>query len=159
MVVCPSCKSSQIREDHKPAPFLLRLIGICVLLCDNCNHQFKAFSLGRHKRGQRRHKKQNRNSFIDRPKVDLNLLRQKVAESQSEKANGINRIRLSLQPAASGEIVSGQVLPVRSELQTQVLKLHTPGLKQPLEKQQGQESKVADAELFDTPVLKAKHKA
>jgi hypothetical protein len=44
MVVCPSCGSSRIRSDYKPAPFALRVIGVRALLCDYCNRQFRAFS-------------------------------------------------------------------------------------------------------------------
>jgi transposase-like protein len=44
MVVCPSCGSSRIRNDYKPAPLALRLIGVRALLCDYCNRQFRAFS-------------------------------------------------------------------------------------------------------------------
>jgi predicted RNA-binding Zn-ribbon protein involved in translation (DUF1610 family) len=44
MVVCPSCGSSRIRNDYKPAPLVLRAIGVRALLCDFCNRQFRAFS-------------------------------------------------------------------------------------------------------------------
>jgi transposase-like protein len=44
MVVCPSCGSSRIRNDYRPAPLVLRVIGLRALLCDNCNRQFRAFS-------------------------------------------------------------------------------------------------------------------
>jgi hypothetical protein len=44
MVVCPSCGSSRIRSDYKPAPLVLRVIGVRALLCDYCNRQFRAFS-------------------------------------------------------------------------------------------------------------------
>jgi hypothetical protein len=44
MVVCPSCGSSRIRNDYRPAPLVLRVIGIRALLCDYCNRQFRAFS-------------------------------------------------------------------------------------------------------------------
>jgi len=44
MVVCSSCGSTRIRNDYKPAPVYLRIIGVRALLCDYCNHQFRAFS-------------------------------------------------------------------------------------------------------------------
>lgn len=44
MTVCPSCGSSRIRSDYRPAPWYLRLIGIRALLCDYCNRQFRAFT-------------------------------------------------------------------------------------------------------------------
>lgn len=44
MLVCPSCGSSRIRNGYKPAMFILRVVGIRSLLCDNCNFPFQAFS-------------------------------------------------------------------------------------------------------------------
>ena len=44
MTVCPSCGSSRIRSDYRPAPFYLRVVFIRALLCDYCNRQFRAFS-------------------------------------------------------------------------------------------------------------------
>lgn len=44
MVVCPSCGSTRIRSDYRPAPLIMRLILIRALLCDFCNLQFRAFS-------------------------------------------------------------------------------------------------------------------
>jgi hypothetical protein len=44
MVVCPSCGSSRIRNDYRPAPLILRVIGVRALLCDYCNRQFRAFA-------------------------------------------------------------------------------------------------------------------
>lgn len=54
MTVCPSCGSSRIRSDYRPAPLYLRLVGIRALLCDYCNRQFRAFSWSAPKsRGQK----------------------------------------------------------------------------------------------------------
>jgi transposase-like protein len=44
MTVCPSCGSSRIRSDYRPAPWYLRVVGVRALLCDYCNRQFRAFS-------------------------------------------------------------------------------------------------------------------
>lgn len=44
MVVCPSCGSSRIRRDYRPAPLYMRVLGVRSLLCDYCNRQFRAFS-------------------------------------------------------------------------------------------------------------------
>lgn len=44
MTVCPSCGSSRIRSDYRPAPLYLRVVCIRALLCDYCNRQFRAFS-------------------------------------------------------------------------------------------------------------------
>jgi len=44
MTVCPSCGSSRIRSDYRPAPLYLRMVCIRALLCDYCNRQFRALS-------------------------------------------------------------------------------------------------------------------
>src|SRR5262245_50514291 len=44
MTQCPACGSSRIRNDYKPSPLALRIFFVRALLCDHCNHQFKAFS-------------------------------------------------------------------------------------------------------------------
>ena len=44
MTVCPSCGSSRIRSDYRPAPWYLRVVCVRALLCDYCNRQFRAFS-------------------------------------------------------------------------------------------------------------------
>ena len=126
MIVCPLCKSPRIRNDYKPAPIWLRLLGIRALLCDYCNHQFRAFALRAPRSGRPRHAKRIVATPADTPGVDLVRLRQNVAEAQSEKSRTINRMKLSLRPAPSGEVVAGQELPVRKEIQTQILKLHAP---------------------------------
>jgi hypothetical protein len=131
MVVCPSCNSSRIRNDYKPAPLWLRLIGIRALLCDHCNRQFKAFCPISPKRTlksgkSRRDQRSNEISKLA-PRVDLGQLRQNVADAQLRQADSIDRMRLSLEPNESGEVVTGQELPVHYDLKTQVLKLHLQG--------------------------------
>jgi len=126
MIVCPLCESPRIRNDYKPAPIWLRLFGIRALLCDYCNHQFKAFALRAPQSGRPRHAKRIADVPADASGVDLVRLRRDVAEAQSEKSEAINRMKLSLNPAPSGEVVAGLELPVRKEIQTQILKLHAP---------------------------------
>ena len=53
MVVCPSCGSSRIRNDYRPAPLGLRMVFIRALLCDYCNLQFRAFSLAPPRHGRK----------------------------------------------------------------------------------------------------------
>ncbi len=45
MAKCPSCGSSRIRNDYRPAPLALRIFFIRAFLCNHCNYQFKAFSI------------------------------------------------------------------------------------------------------------------
>jgi predicted RNA-binding Zn-ribbon protein involved in translation (DUF1610 family) len=44
MIECPSCGSSRVRSDYRPAPWFLRPLLIRALLCDYCNRQFRSFS-------------------------------------------------------------------------------------------------------------------
>ncbi len=139
MAVCPSCKSSRIRNDYKPAPIWLRLLGIRALLCDHCNRQFRAFSLRAPKSGRPRHTQRKADLIKGAPEVDLTELRQKVAEAQSEKSETVNRMKLSLNPAQAGEVVAGQALPVSNNIQTQILKLHSQSLDATAENERAKE--------------------
>lgn len=129
MVVCPSCKSSRIRNDYKPAPIWLRMVGVRALLCDHCNFQFQAFCLRSPKNGKPRQVKPKADVFNEAPKVDLSQLRNNIAEEQREKADKLKRMELSIRHTAESETVSGQVIPVQNDLRTQVLKLHSQGAK------------------------------
>jgi hypothetical protein len=125
MAVCPSCKSPNIRNDYKPAPIWLRVLGVRALLCDYCNRQFRAFA----PREPRRPRKAKSVTEPPANAADVNLgsLRQDIAAAQSEKAESRDRIKLTVKPDAPGEIVAGQALPVRNDIQTQILKLHVHG--------------------------------
>jgi hypothetical protein len=43
---CPKCHSSRIRKGYRPTPFMLRLVGLRHLLCNDCNLLFTGFSIG-----------------------------------------------------------------------------------------------------------------
>ena len=45
MAKCPACRSKRVYKGYRPAPLLLRLIRIHDFLCENCNLQFRAFSI------------------------------------------------------------------------------------------------------------------
>ena len=130
MVVCPSCKSSRVRNDYKPAPLVLRLIGIRALLCDYCNFQFRAFCPRPPRAGKPKAAKPRVEPAQPASNVDLAKLREKIATEQQEKAEGLKRIQLTLRPSVKSETVTGQLLkPGQPDLRTQVLKLHAQGAK------------------------------
>lgn len=132
MVTCPSCASSRIRNDYKPAPFYLRLFGIRGLLCDHCNYPFRAFCLLPPKTRRPRVFMQKADQFSSTPAVDLNELR---AASPPEK-------KADLKPSASApeklgfvvstsspdsqevRIITEQITPVRNDLRTEVTRVH-----------------------------------
>lgn len=61
---CPRCKSERIQRDYDDAVFLLRMVGMQKLLCNNCGLVFKAFDpLGTQKRApsEKEKQKQGRN--------------------------------------------------------------------------------------------------
>jgi ribosomal protein L32 len=45
MAKCPACHSTRVYKGYRPAPLLLRLFLIHDFLCENCNLQFRQFSL------------------------------------------------------------------------------------------------------------------
>lgn len=42
---CPKCKGDRIRQGYKPTPFLLKMVFIQNLLCNDCNWEFKGFAI------------------------------------------------------------------------------------------------------------------
>lgn len=143
MVVCPSCGSSRIRNDYKPAPVLLRVAGIRALLCDHCNHQFRAFSLRQPKRTIPPEATRKADVFNPAPAVDLNQLKtkpvetkppDKKAEQKAEKKKDAPR-RISLKnlhraksqhPPVNGELV----YPRPRDLRTRITTLYEQGIRQ-----------------------------
>jgi transposase-like protein len=106
MKVCPSCKSSRIRNDYKPAPIYLRVIGIRSLLCDHCNFQFMAFSPLSPKRG----KSKKRKAGLPNPDqnsvkiIDLKRLSQQNNQDKIER-NSTNGSITTRPPSVVGELV------------------------------------------------------
>ena len=45
MASCPACRSTRVYKGYRPAPLLLRIFFIHDFLCENCNLQFRGFSL------------------------------------------------------------------------------------------------------------------
>src|SRR5690349_9053716 len=84
MVVCPSCGSSRIRNDYKPAPIWLRLMGVRGLLCDNCNFPFRAFSPLPPKTRRPRHSPRKADVFTPAPVIDLTQIRQSSLAEKSD---------------------------------------------------------------------------
>lgn len=142
MVLCPACGSSRIRNDYKPAPLALRIFGIRALLCDHCNHQFKAFSLQSPKSHTPRHPQRKAVIFTPAPAVNLNRLNGDVVEMDQVKAElhpdqprrltiDLDALRLQsqTQEEVAGAIVIDQVSPVRRDLRTEITRLCAQGAK------------------------------
>jgi hypothetical protein len=104
--VCPACRSSRIRNDYRPAPIYLRIIGIRSLLCDYCNFQFKAFSPFSPKHG----KAKKRNASLPSPdqnsqkKIELKRLNHKSSQNKLDR-NATNGSITTRQPSVVGELV------------------------------------------------------
>jgi hypothetical protein len=129
MVVCPSCGSSRIRNDYKPAPLALRAFGIRALLCDHCNRQFRAFSPAAPKSHAPRRARHQSDVFNPAPPVDLNQLNQNSVSSNQEQPPKIRLNRFARtaepQPTVVGEIVTSD----RPDLRTEITKLHEQSAK------------------------------
>ncbi len=142
MVICPSCGSSRIRNDYKPAPFILRMIGIRALLCDNCNFPFRAFSPLPPKSRRPRHLTRKADVFNPAPPVNLSELKQEplagkpelklvlsMPESQSNSLQGLKQEQglLTAQPVMRN--ASDLAVPVRTDLRTEITRLQTRDIK------------------------------
>lgn len=147
MITCPSCGSSRIRNDYKPAPVMWRVIGIRALLCDNCNCQFRAFSPIPPKSRRPKHSKRKADTFAPAKSVDLDQLdfQMPVVERRDPK------LTLPISPSPSPALSIGsireqmtgrgqmstvgvatvspqarvEVAPARQNLQTEITKLYT----------------------------------
>ncbi|QQS44994.1 MAG: hypothetical protein IPM66_13560 [Acidobacteriota bacterium] len=128
MVVCPSCGSSRIRNDYKPAPVLLRVVGIRALLCDHCNHQFRAFSPRAPRHGRPSGASRKADVFNPAPEVDLSKLKVKPAEErkpEEKKKDPPRKISLknlnlviSHHPPVNGELVHSRPRDLRTRVTT-----------------------------------------
>lgn len=120
MAVCAACGSARVRNDYKPAPWWLRLIGVRALLCDYCNHQFRAFAPLSPKTRRPRQSIQKADAFNAAPVVNLHQLERRdptpKPAPQIEPARIINLNRAPL--------VNEQIAPARNELRAQVTRLH-----------------------------------
>ncbi len=124
MAVCPSCKSTRIRDDYKPAPVYFRAIGIRALLCDHCNRQFRAFSPVLSKSPVKDHYQQKANVFNPAPAVDLNRLKEN-STGHGQKEIQTMRLDYFKQLADQGPPVPGELLePIPRNLRTQITKLN-----------------------------------
>lgn len=139
MLVCPSCGSSRVRNGYKPAFFLLRILGIRALLCDNCNFPFQAFSPFPPK-NRRPKQTAKADVYPVAPAVDLQQLKPvlPVFESRelkpvSVKPAQVKRpvkqsvpsvLAVAAQPETAAGVVVDRVAPVRQGLRTEITKLY-----------------------------------
>ncbi len=163
MVVCPGCGSSRIRDDYRPAPLILRVIGIKALLCDHCNRQFKAFSLRSSQNRLPRHASQKADVFNRAAAVDLNRLSEELQVSltidkSSDSAAELSQAggQMEIQAFRSGLSGRSGLNPVESEpvdpakpengLRAKIDRIHQEG------RQEGRQGGVFDA-VEKAPVL------
>lgn len=147
MVVCPSCGSSRIRNDYKPAPIFLRVAGIRALLCDHCNHQFRAFSPRSPKHQVPSSAKRKADVFNPAPAVDLNRLTNVTAEEPPVEKKEDPRRRIVLRSLKTGpaQTVNGELVDSDTpDLRTRITTLYEQKIRQ-------QEAlKEADSESYST---------
>ena len=143
MVTCPSCGSSRIRNDYKPAPIVLRVIGIRALLCDNCNFQFRAFSPLPPKSRRPRNTSRKAEPFpaseavsfgkVDLDKLDFHSPPEEKRESKlalpisTKPSPSIQPLQMGVAVAAGQTqpgMVIDQIAPVRQQLRTEITKLY-----------------------------------
>lgn len=68
MAKCPACRSDRVYKGYRPAPILLRMVRIHEFLCENCNLQFRGFSIlpprSRSRKGKTRKRTDESNARI-----------------------------------------------------------------------------------------------
>jgi len=142
MVVCPACGSSRIRNDYTPAPLVLRIFFVRALLCDHCNHQFKAFSFAGAQARSQRYLARQTAVFNQAPTVDLTRLNEgadgvKQSESlvQQRQPRRLTidmaalRVQSKTQQEVLGAIVVDPSPQARHDLRTEITRLYAQGAK------------------------------
>lgn len=75
MAKCPACRSTRVYKGYRPAPLLLRLVRIHEFLCENCNLQFRGFSIlpprSRKRKGKNRNEQDDARIIAPAPPVNL----------------------------------------------------------------------------------------
>ena len=93
MAKCPACRSTRVYKGYRPAPLLLRLFFFHDFLCENCNLQFRGFSLIPPRSRRRKGKKSSDSSppTAPHPAVAIQESRQmnpRLAQAKSAAASG-----------------------------------------------------------------------
>ncbi len=140
MIQCPACGSSRIRNDYKPAIWVLRILFIRALLCDHCNHQFKAFSItGAPSRGRRNPARVsdvlNQSQPVDVVRLKGVKQSEAIVKPQEPRRLTIDLVALRLQSRTQeevpGAIVIDQTPQSRRDLRTEITRLYAQGAKDP----------------------------
>lgn len=138
MVTCPSCGSSRIRNDYKPAPIILRAVGIRALLCDNCNFQFRAFSPIPPKTRRQRTSTSKKNTFNSAEVVELSQHNYNSPPTErrdpvmalpmsANTSHPIRQMQMGVAVATAqtrSQIAIDQATSVRQNLRTEITKLY-----------------------------------
>ena len=113
MAKCPACRSDRVYKGYRPAPLLLRLLRFHNCLCENCNLQFRGFSILPPRSRTRKGKKNNaqKNSRIIEPDTPI-----KITESapMSQPRNNPQSNLLMAQAASAGASSVSQPLPPKA---------------------------------------------
>lgn len=109
MAKCPACRSTRVYKGYRLAPLLLRLLRIHEFLCENCNLQFRGFSILPPRSRSRKGKKSNsqKNSRIIEPDPPV-----KITEPASQAPPRPNP--LLAQAASTGAAGASQPLPPKA---------------------------------------------
>lgn len=96
MAKCPACRSTRVYKGYRPAPLLLRLFFFHEFLCENCNLQFRGFSL-LPPRSRRRKSKQSSDStshnsvYVEPVTQDVAQPNPFRAQAKSAAASGLSQ--------------------------------------------------------------------
>ena len=113
MAKCPACRSDRVYKGYRPAPLFLRLLRFHNCLCENCNLQFRGFSIlplrSRSRKGKKNHSQQS--SRIIEPDTP-DKITEPAPMSQSRTTS--QRNPLMAQAASAGASGVSQPLPPKA---------------------------------------------
>lgn len=129
MAKCPACRSDRVYKGYRPAPILLRMVRIHDFLCENCNLQFRGFSIlpprTRSRKGKNRKRTDDSNARITESTpikiVEPNPLSQPRMNSQPNplRAQSATATGSSLNQPAQPKPVSAPSEPIRATVKRQ----------------------------------------
>lgn len=117
MAKCPACRSTRVYKGYRPAPLLLRLLLIHDFLCENCNLQFRGFSLIPPRSRRRKGKKSSDSVSLDPSSVepaavvrdaDTAQATSVLAQVNSAAASGLGQTVSASRPGQSSATRQGQ---------------------------------------------------
>lgn len=107
MAKCPACTSKRVYKGYRLAPLPLRLVRIHEFLCEDCNLQFRAFSVLPPKTRRRKNgNKKNKHTQTDASSVSQVEAQEYTATVRQTNSTPIEKLMVAQAPSAKSASAS-----------------------------------------------------